>query len=222
MKVKRIKVHNVKAIIDQEINLNGATVILMGGNNKGKSTLLRALKDRLLKMKADHLVRSGEESGEYLMEFTDASVNQDNHDAGFAYWISCYQFEIQSTGYAGKHKKSEQAEVYAIHNAIQYLLQKELVPVDRVIIYTDSIPAIHCFSRSREKAFYTLVDFALKNGMRPQQVFDLFWLVHVKAHTKEEDDKSYKNRWCDMMAKQHRLSKREFNATIFDISDILI
>lgn len=74
MKVKRIKVHNVKAIIDQEINLNGATVILMGGNNKGKSTLLRALKDRLLKMKADHLVRSGEESGTYIMEFTDGSV----------------------------------------------------------------------------------------------------------------------------------------------------
>jgi len=70
MKVKRIKVTNVKAIAEQELNLNGATAILMGGNNKGKSTLLRSLKDRLLKLKADHLVRAGETSGMYVMEFT--------------------------------------------------------------------------------------------------------------------------------------------------------
>jgi recombinational DNA repair ATPase RecF len=70
MKVKRIKVQNVKAIKEQELNLNGATAILMGGNNKGKSTLLRSLKDRLLKMKADQLVRQGETDGLYVMEFT--------------------------------------------------------------------------------------------------------------------------------------------------------
>lgn len=70
MKVKRIKVQNVKAIKEEEINLNGATAIIMGGNNKGKSTLLTTLKDRLLKLKADHLVRQGETQGMYLMEFT--------------------------------------------------------------------------------------------------------------------------------------------------------
>lgn len=68
-KVKRIHVKNVKAIVDQELNLNGATAILMAGNNKGKSTLLRTLKDRLLKLKADKLVRSGETNGLYEMEF---------------------------------------------------------------------------------------------------------------------------------------------------------
>lgn len=70
MKVQRIKVQNVKAITDQELNLNGATAIIMGGNNKGKSTLLTTLKDRLLKLKADHLVRTGETQGMYVMEFT--------------------------------------------------------------------------------------------------------------------------------------------------------
>ena len=73
-KVKRIKVQNVKAIVDQEINLNGATAILCGGNNKGKSTLLRCLKDRLLKLKADHLIRSGESEGFYEMTFTSGDV----------------------------------------------------------------------------------------------------------------------------------------------------
>ena len=42
----------------------------MGGNNKGKSTLLTTLKDRLLKLKADQLVRQGETEGFYEMEFT--------------------------------------------------------------------------------------------------------------------------------------------------------
>lgn len=70
MKVKKIKVHNVKAIADQELDLNGATVIVMGGNNKGKSTLLRALKDRLLKIKPDEIVKKGETDGLYVMEFT--------------------------------------------------------------------------------------------------------------------------------------------------------
>jgi AAA15 family ATPase/GTPase len=76
MKIKRIHVKNVKAIIDQEINLNGATAILCGGNNKGKSTLLTALKDRLLKMKADQIVRRGETEGLYEMEFTSGDIIQ--------------------------------------------------------------------------------------------------------------------------------------------------
>lgn len=74
MKIKRIHVKNVKAIIDQEINLNGATAILMGGNNKGKSTLLTALKDRLLKMKADQIVRRGETEGLYEMELLNGDI----------------------------------------------------------------------------------------------------------------------------------------------------
>lgn len=74
MKVKRIHVQNVKAVVDQELNLNGATAILMGGNNKGKSTLLTALKDRLLKLKADHIVRRGETEGLYEMEFTSGDI----------------------------------------------------------------------------------------------------------------------------------------------------
>lgn len=69
-KVKRISVQNVKAIKDETLNLNGATAILMGANNKGKTTLLRSLKDRLLKLKADQLVRQGETEGMYVMEFT--------------------------------------------------------------------------------------------------------------------------------------------------------
>lgn len=72
-KVKRIHVKNVKAIKEQELNLNGATAIICGGNNKGKSTLLRTLKDRLLKLKADKLVRAGESQGLYQMFFTDGT-----------------------------------------------------------------------------------------------------------------------------------------------------
>lgn len=73
MKIKKIRVRNVKAIVNQELNLNGATAIIMAGNNKGKTTLLTALKDRLLKMKATELVRAGETDGLYVMEFMDST-----------------------------------------------------------------------------------------------------------------------------------------------------
>lgn len=76
MKIKRIHVKNVKAIVDQEINLNGATAILMAGNNKGKTTLLTALKDRLLKMKPDQIVRRGETEGLYEMEMVSGEIVQ--------------------------------------------------------------------------------------------------------------------------------------------------
>lgn len=74
MKIKTIKVTNVKAIVNQELNLNGATAIICAGNNKGKTTLLTALKDRLLKMKADQLVRAGETDGLYEMYFTSGDI----------------------------------------------------------------------------------------------------------------------------------------------------
>lgn len=69
-KVKTIHVKNVKAISEERLNLNGATAIIYAGNNKGKSTLLRTLKDRLLKQKPPHLVKQGETDGLYVMEFT--------------------------------------------------------------------------------------------------------------------------------------------------------
>lgn len=158
--------------------------------------------------------------------FSDASVHLQSGDAGFAYWVSSMQTEYQYAGYMACNS-SGTAELFSIQHAVDSLLQRELIPVERINIYTDSLDALHKITRGnrtlRESAcFFTMIDFTIKNDMKPRQVFNLFKIIHVKAHTRSTDVDSYKNRWCDMTAKQHRVMKTEFSATIFDHSDILL
>lgn len=46
-KTQKISVKNFKAISEMEIDFKGCTAIITGGNNKGKSSLLRGITDRL-------------------------------------------------------------------------------------------------------------------------------------------------------------------------------
>lgn len=62
-KVKTIKVQNLKAISEMEVNFNGCTAIITGGNNKGKSSLLRSLTDRLANNGAGIVLRQGSADG---------------------------------------------------------------------------------------------------------------------------------------------------------------
>ena len=73
-KVQSIIVKNIKAIKEENLNLNGCSAIISGGNNKGKSTLLRTLIDRLNKKKPEQIVRQGEENGSYVMELTNGDT----------------------------------------------------------------------------------------------------------------------------------------------------
>tara|TARA_R110000822_G_scaffold241380_2_gene370676 strand:+ start:1186 stop:2499 length:1314 start_codon:yes stop_codon:yes gene_type:complete len=72
-KIKSIKVYNYKAVENQEIDLNGASVIVTGGNNRGKTSLLKGLAERFQGEKPDIIVKQGEEKGESVMELTDGS-----------------------------------------------------------------------------------------------------------------------------------------------------
>lgn len=71
MKVKTIRVQNLKAIGEFEANLNGCTVLVTGKNNSGKSTLLRALPDRLRGIKPDVVLKHNESEGFAEWELTD-------------------------------------------------------------------------------------------------------------------------------------------------------
>lgn len=73
MKIKSIKVTNFKAIENQELNLNGASAIITGGNNKGKSSLTKGLIDRFRGERPEVIVKEGEEKGVSTMELTDGS-----------------------------------------------------------------------------------------------------------------------------------------------------
>lgn len=46
-KISKISVTNLKSIQHQEIEMNGASIIVTAGNGKGKSTLTRSFFDRI-------------------------------------------------------------------------------------------------------------------------------------------------------------------------------
>ena len=73
MKVKSITVRNFKAVSDQDMDFNGSSAIITGGNNKGKSSVLRGLIDRFRGEKPEIIVKEGEEKGFNTMELTDGS-----------------------------------------------------------------------------------------------------------------------------------------------------
>lgn len=73
MKIKRIEVQNYKALSEQEISLNGCSAIVTAGNDKGKTSILTGLIDRLHSEKADVIVKEGEEKGHNIVELTDGS-----------------------------------------------------------------------------------------------------------------------------------------------------
>jgi hypothetical protein len=62
-KVKKITVSNLKAISKLSADFNGCTAIITGGNNKGKSSFLRSLPDRIRGIKPDIIIKNGESEG---------------------------------------------------------------------------------------------------------------------------------------------------------------
>lgn len=74
MKIKNIEVKNFKAISEQSIELNGCSVIVTGGNRKGKSSMLKGLIDRLRGERPDIILKEGEKNGYYVMTLTDGAI----------------------------------------------------------------------------------------------------------------------------------------------------
>lgn len=74
MKIQEIIVSNYKAIDQAQLVLNGASVIVTGGNDKGKSSLLKDLIARIQGQKPDLILKTGETNGFNRMELTDGSI----------------------------------------------------------------------------------------------------------------------------------------------------
>jgi hypothetical protein len=69
-KIKRITVQNLKAVSSMTADFNGCTAIITGGNNKGKSSFLRSLFDRVRGTKPDMVLKQGETEGFAEAELT--------------------------------------------------------------------------------------------------------------------------------------------------------
>lgn len=62
-KVSKITVSNLKAVSELTADFNGCTAIITGGNNKGKSSFLRSLPDRIHGIKPEVILKKGEKEG---------------------------------------------------------------------------------------------------------------------------------------------------------------
>lgn len=69
-KVKKITVSNLKAVSALSVDFNGCTAIITGGNNKGKSSFLRSLPERLRGNKPELILKQGEKEGMAEWELT--------------------------------------------------------------------------------------------------------------------------------------------------------
>lgn len=69
-KIKTITVSNLKAVSALTADFNGCTAIITGGNNKGKSSFLKSLPERLRGNKPDMILKQGEKEGFSEIELT--------------------------------------------------------------------------------------------------------------------------------------------------------
>jgi len=69
-KIKKITVSNLKAVTALSADFNGCTAIITGGNNKGKSSFLKSLPERLRGHKPDMVLKQGEKEGFAEWELT--------------------------------------------------------------------------------------------------------------------------------------------------------
>lgn len=69
-KIQTIKISNFKSISELEVDFNGCTAIITGGNNKGKTSFLRGIPDRIRFVRPDVIVKNGEKEGRGEMVLT--------------------------------------------------------------------------------------------------------------------------------------------------------
>jgi len=69
-KIKKITVSNLKAVSALTADFNGCTAIITGGNNKGKSSFLKSLPERLRGNKPEMILKQNEKEGFAEWELT--------------------------------------------------------------------------------------------------------------------------------------------------------
>ncbi len=70
MKIESISVRNLKAISEMDANFGGCTAIITGSNNKGKSSFLTAIADRIRGLSPEHILKENESEGKAEMILT--------------------------------------------------------------------------------------------------------------------------------------------------------
>jgi len=69
-KTAKIEITNFKAVSEFDADFKGCTAIITGGNNRGKSSLLRGIADRIRGEKPELVVKYGEKEGKGILTLT--------------------------------------------------------------------------------------------------------------------------------------------------------
>lgn len=73
-KIHKIEIRNLKAVSEAEMTFNGCTVLVTGGNDKGKTSILSGIVDRIKGDKPEMIVKKGELEGHGSLELTTGEV----------------------------------------------------------------------------------------------------------------------------------------------------
>lgn len=142
----------------------------------------------------------------------DASVADLSSVGSYAYWIDGPAGDIREAGvFDSACRNSTEAEVKAIVNALHVVLVSGWTGIERIIVNSDSEPAMHLVQKGGKNkspgAHYgALYCNYLLHGLRIK--YDLFGpnrgisFRHVKAHSGRGDPRSRRNDWCDIEAKK--------------------
>ena len=69
-KIKRIQITNFKAIDAHEADFNGCPAIITGGTNRGKTSFLRGIPDRIRGIRPELITKQGEQEGNGMLVLT--------------------------------------------------------------------------------------------------------------------------------------------------------
>ena len=140
---------------------------------------------------------------------TDAAFHTKEKRAGYAFWAVCNDWRLMKYGsIKDKVNDSNEAEMKSIINAVFVVLNQGGKKVSKIIVNTDSMNAIHVFTKDcvlidRYKLSHLRV-FARRlnkivNNINPALQIEY---RHVKAHTSTDTARQWVNDWCDQHAKK--------------------
>ena len=151
---------------------------------------------------------------------SDASFDTHSNKAGYAFLISCNAGKFSKSGSLDTAKNITEAELMAIANSLHYIVNhKELWGVSKVIFNVDFIAAEDFIF----KPGGTTMSKKKVAGKRYRQIVGKitsyigllrkeykgvqFEFRHVKAHTKDESQRSKANKFVDKLAVEARKNK---------------
>lgn len=150
--------------------------------------------------------------------FTDASVNNETLNAGYAFIIVTKKGEVKrrSGKLTTKTDNSCLAEFHSIANALYSFGKIEINTINRIVIHTDCMNFVQYHNgfkasiKSRqtmeaaEQIILSMIEICIKFGVDIRNYKNLFHVKHIKSHTGARTALQRLNDWCDKEAVRQR------------------